>query len=58
MSYNAEQKARVKDLKSLALRMTAITSDLTGRVSDLEILAQKILEVMNSIIANIEERND
>lgn len=54
MSYNANHKARTKDLQALATRIKAITDDLSERLDDLEELAESLLQVTNSVIANIQ----
>lgn len=54
MSYNVNKKARLKDLKNVAQGITAITSDLSSRVADLETLAAALMAVTNASIANID----
>ena len=45
-------------IQALSQRITAKTGSLEDRVSDLEDLAAALFYLTNSIIANIEERND
>ena len=58
MSYNATRKVRTKDLKSLAVQLKAITDELASRIDDLEDMAQSLLTVANSSIANIQRGAD
>ena len=58
MSYNATKKVRTKDLKSLAVQLKAITDELASRIDDLEEMAQSLLTVTNSSIANIQRGAD
>ena len=51
MSYNANKKARVKDLKALATRNKAVTDELSDKV---DALAEALLLLTNSVIANIQ----
>ena len=51
MSYNANKKARVKDLQALAVRNKALIDELSDKV---DTLAEALLLVTNSVIANIQ----
>ena len=54
MAYNVNKKARMKDVKNLAAQIKALTDELSGRIDNLENLAEGLLSVTNSVIANIE----
>ena len=54
MAYNVNKKARMKDVKTLGTQIKALTDELSDRIDSLEELAEGLLEVTNSVIANIE----
>lgn len=54
MSYNTNKKARLKDVKSLALQVKAISDRLDDIEADLEDLAEGLLTLTNSVITNIQ----
>lgn len=53
MSYNANKKARLKDVKNPVSRLKAITDDHEQRLEWLEELALSLLGITNSVITNI-----
>ena len=53
MSYNANKKTRLKDLRALALQVKAISDRLNDIEADLEDLAEGLLILTNSVITNI-----
>ena len=55
MAYNVNKKARMKDVKNLAAQIKALIDELSGRIDNLEELAEGLLSVTNSVIANIEK---
>ena len=55
MSYNANQQARLKDLKDTASRLKAITNNHEQRIEWLEELALSLLDLTNSVITNIKK---
>lgn len=54
MSYNANKKTRLKDLRALALQVKAISDRLNDIEADLEDLAEGLLILTNSVITNIQ----
>ena len=57
MSYNAADIARVKDIRTAASQMKAITDELETRIEWLEELSGAILGVTNSVITNITRKD-
>lgn len=55
MSYNTNKKARLKDLNSTVSRQKAITDNHEQRLLWLEELAASLLDLTNSVIANIQK---
>ncbi len=51
MAYNTNKKTRIKDLRKLATRNEALIDELSDKV---DTLAQALLTLTNSVIANIE----
>lgn len=54
MSYDANKKARLKDLKTLGLRVKALSDRLDDIETDLQDLAEGLLTLTNSVITNIQ----
>ena len=57
MSYNAADIARVKDIRTAANQLKAITDELETRIEWLEELSGAILGVTNSVITNITRKD-
>ena len=55
MSYNAQKKARLKDVKNPVSRLKAITDNHEQRLLWLEELASSLLDITNSVITNIQK---
>ena len=55
MSYNANKKARLKDVKRTVSRLKAITDNHEQRLGWLEELASSLLDITNSVITNIKK---
>ena len=53
MPYNAENLARVKDIRATANQLKAIIDELETRIGWLEELSGAILGVTNSVITNL-----
>ena len=53
MSYNANKKARLKDVKRSVSKLKAITDNHEQRLEWLENLASSLLDLTNSVITNI-----
>ena len=58
MSYNADKKARLKDIKSLAARLQTEIDELKAENaslrSDIDDLAESLLYAVNASISNID----
>ena len=55
MSYNANKKARLKDVKRSVSKLKAITDNHEQRLEWLENLASSLLDLTNSVITNIKK---
>ena len=53
MSYNANKKARLKDVKRSVSKLKATTDNHEQRLEWLEELASSLLDLTNSVITNI-----
>ena len=53
MSYKATDIARVKDIRTAANQLKAITDELETRIEWLEELSGAILGITNSVITNV-----
>ena len=55
MSYNANKKARLKDVKRSVSNLKTITNNHEQRLEWLEELASALLDLTNSVITNIQK---
>ena len=55
MSYNANKKVRLKDLKRSVSKLKTITDNHEQRIEWLEELAYALLDLTNSVITNIKK---
>ena len=54
MAYNPTRKARIKDLKTLALKVKDLSERLDDMEAEIQSLSQALLTLTNSVITNIQ----
>lgn len=54
MPYNPDKKARIKEVKALALRVKDLSDKIDDLEADMQILSNALLTLTNSVITNIQ----